>query len=307
MKDLNKVMKQDNLLNTNQKGLTLIELLISMAVMALIIGGLVTAFISHSRISAEEEARMEVQQNLRVAVDRVKDTLRHAGFGSYDKFEENEYMSIDEPQGDTIEIRSFVDHINNNYSEDQDLNSDSIIIVYASHEIDIEEIDEVAYYTFHPNIEGNMFYESDFENNIDEDLTILEVSPIRIHLTADSILYFKDFAYNNPIHWEVAENIVDIQFQFFADGAWHDSEDTITDLQNIRKIRFWILGKSEEQVSNAGNHEFEVRVDKDDVYDESDMCEETDGNDCITYQVGPFNDGHVRMLSRGEVVLRNAF
>ena len=263
----------DNISHNKHNGLTLIELLIVLAVMSIIMGGLVTAFISHSSISAAEEARMEVQQNLRVSVDRLKHVLRHAGFGCYDSFPDKK-ITMSEPQGDgNIDIDSFIFDLNNMDVGDHNIVSDSLIFVYAFREI--SSVDD-EYFTVFPNVDGNIFYrpeefDADFEDYVDDnDLSILEVVPVRIFVSNDDEvyrLYLKNFAYNDRGQWIVSENIEDISFEYYENGTWHDDDSTIGDMNNIRKIRFSLQGRSKEKV----------------------------------------NGEYVRMESYGEVTLRNVF
>ena len=293
-----------NILRWHSKGLTLIELLIVLVVMSLIMGGLVSAFISHSRISAAEEARMEVQQNLRVSVDRLKHVLRHAGFGCYASFAQGFAMSGDDPEGDTINISSFIE----NDTKSNQFDSGSVIIVYGfkvlgkvAEVLDDDEIklnknpspsittqdDFKQYLSFFPSLAGNNFYEVSNVNDRDitftsdlpiiganlqqHDVEVYMVSPARIFLK-DNNLQVQIFAYQRTAvdreqHWIVAENIEDISFQYYENGTWHDDDSTIGDMNNIRKIRFSLQGRSKEKV----------------------------------------NGEYVRMESYGEVTLRNIF
>ncbi|WP_144311455.1 PilW family protein [Desulfonatronospira thiodismutans] len=298
-------MKIDkNIFRWHSNGLTLIELLIVLVVMSLIMGGLVSTFISHSRISAAEAARMEVQQNMRVSVDRLKHVLRHAGFGCYASFAQGLVMSGDDPEGDTINISTFID----DDTKSNQFESDSVIIVYGfkvlgkvAEVLNDDEInlnkkpspsittqnDFKQYLSFFPGLAGNSFYEvynvSDKDITFTSDLPISEedlqhhdvevymVSPARIFIK-DNNLQVQIFAYQRTAvdreqHWIVAENIEDISFQYYENGTWHDDDSTIGDMNNIRKIRFSLQGRSKEKV----------------------------------------NGEYVRMESHGEVTLRNVF
>ncbi|MFW6314917.1 MAG: PilW family protein, partial [Desulfohalobiaceae bacterium] len=171
----------------HSQGMTLIELLLAMAVTLIIIGALVTAFISHTQTSAAEEARMEVQQNLRVTVDRLKHVFRHAGFGNHDSFQEGKSMSGDDPEGNGITVKSFVARD----PKKNDFASDSVIITYGfkllgeidenndDEDLDDDQIildrdpslslavngDFKQYLSFYPSKEGNIFYEVDNVDN----------------------------------------------------------------------------------------------------------------------------------------------
>lgn len=321
-------MKSGNHNHLRQKGLTLIELLISMVVMLLIMAGLVSAFISHNSISSAEAARMEVQQDLRVAVDRLKNVLRNAGYGCHASFAEGNTMIGTEPQGGSITIGSSISHISNQKSVGTDINSDSLITAYGFKNVgktvddDALNADQIKldkdpspsittggfknYLSFFPHPRGNNFFvvtavdgrkiTLSEEVSVEQDTDVFMVSPSRIEIAEDSgisVLYIKNFAYTSSIHWIVAENIIDLQFQYFIPGQGWQDEPSLSDVnqQKIRKIRFWVLGKSREKVPNAGQQQFQV---------EDPETQE------IIYQVGPFNDGHIYMISQGEVALRNA-
>ncbi len=63
------------------KGVTLIELLIALAVSAIIVVALYRAFISHQRSYAVQEQVADMQQNVRVAINKMMREIRMAGFG----------------------------------------------------------------------------------------------------------------------------------------------------------------------------------------------------------------------------------
>lgn len=266
-------------------GLTLVELLITLVIMSLIMGGLLAAFISHSRISAAEEARMEVQQSLRIAIDRLKHVVRHAGFGCYNSFAQGHFMYGDDPEGGTINVSSFI----NKDPKNNELDSGSVVIVYGfrvlGKVVEILEDNEIKlnknpspsittqddfkqYLSFFPGLSGNNFYEVLNINGRDitftsevpilekdlqrHDVKVYMVSPARIFLK-DNNLQVQIFAYQRTAvdraqHWIVAENIEEISFQYHEGGTWHDDDSTIGDMNNISKIRFSLQGRSEEKV-----------------------------------------------------------
>ncbi|WP_028571979.1 PilW family protein [Desulfonatronum lacustre] len=191
------------------------------------------------------------------------------------------------------------------------------------------------YFYFFPNYEGNVFSVLDpsanvadggrkltFLRNVDapEEATMYMVSPSRIQIVETAktnrigktitipTLYLKNFAYTSAQYWIVAENIEDLQVQYSTDGEkWLDDPVNLLD---IRKIRFWVVGRSENQ-TGVQSQVFEVTDLTKNIGEPVDMCIEQyteDGDShCVMYRVGPFSDGYARMLSRGEVVLRNVF
>jgi type IV pilus assembly protein PilW len=63
------------------RGFTLIELLISMALSGIVISAIYTLFISQNRSYSIQEQVSEMQQNARVAMDRIVRDVRMAGYG----------------------------------------------------------------------------------------------------------------------------------------------------------------------------------------------------------------------------------
>ncbi|MDL1975511.1 MAG: PilW family protein [Deltaproteobacteria bacterium] len=66
------------------RGFTLIELLISMALSGIVMSAIYTLFISQSRSYSIQEQVSEMQQNARVAMDRIVRDVRMAGYGVVD-------------------------------------------------------------------------------------------------------------------------------------------------------------------------------------------------------------------------------
>jgi prepilin-type N-terminal cleavage/methylation domain-containing protein len=64
----------------NEKGVTLIELLIVMVIAVLLVGGIYRLFIAQSKAYAVQDQVVEVQQNIRIAMEILLRDLRMAGF-----------------------------------------------------------------------------------------------------------------------------------------------------------------------------------------------------------------------------------
>lgn len=67
-------------LNKNSKGFTLVEILVVMVIMGLVITSVYSLFISSKRTSTTSEEVVDVQQNLRVAMETLVADIRMAGF-----------------------------------------------------------------------------------------------------------------------------------------------------------------------------------------------------------------------------------
>ena len=68
----------------NRKGLTLIELLITLAIGCLLVAGIYRTFISQQRTYTVQEQVVDMQQNVRIAINQMVRELRMAGFGRED-------------------------------------------------------------------------------------------------------------------------------------------------------------------------------------------------------------------------------
>jgi prepilin-type N-terminal cleavage/methylation domain-containing protein len=67
---------------TKVKGLTLIELLIAMAISAILIAAIYRTFIGQQKAYTVQEQVVDMQQNARVAINRMMREIRMAGFGN---------------------------------------------------------------------------------------------------------------------------------------------------------------------------------------------------------------------------------
>jgi len=66
----------------NDKGLTLIELLVVLVISSLLIAGLYRTFIGQQKTYTVQEQVVDMQQNARVAINRMMREIRMAGFGN---------------------------------------------------------------------------------------------------------------------------------------------------------------------------------------------------------------------------------
>ena len=65
-----------------EKGVTLIELVVALAISAILIAGIYRAFIHQQKSYATQEQVADMQQNVRVAINRLMREIRMAGFGN---------------------------------------------------------------------------------------------------------------------------------------------------------------------------------------------------------------------------------
>ena len=67
-----------------QKGLTLIELLVAMAITGILGAGIYRTFTGQQHTYEVQEQVVDMQQNVRMAISRMTRELRMAGFGKLD-------------------------------------------------------------------------------------------------------------------------------------------------------------------------------------------------------------------------------
>jgi prepilin-type N-terminal cleavage/methylation domain-containing protein len=64
----------------NNKGLSLVEMLVALVISSIIVGGIYTLFVSQSKIYSKQEQVVEVQQNIRVAMNIMVRDLQMVGY-----------------------------------------------------------------------------------------------------------------------------------------------------------------------------------------------------------------------------------
>jgi len=106
-------MKEQN--PKKQNGVTLIELLIALAISAVLIAGIYRMFIHQQKSYATQEQVADMQQNVRVAINRMLREIRMAGYGGKNdniagvndiitKFGDvNAYTNVITPENDVIQ------------------------------------------------------------------------------------------------------------------------------------------------------------------------------------------------------------
>jgi type IV pilus assembly protein PilW len=139
------------------RGFTLIELLISMALSGIVISAIYTLFISQNRSYSIQEQVSEMQQNARVAMDRIVRDVRMAGYGVVDDDEAFVIGNIDYDYNKSDDFQT------NN--DPHRLNADGIVIRRA----DGPPIDIMIYNGSASNL--SVCFPSDFE--VDDILTII--------------------------------------------------------------------------------------------------------------------------------------
>lgn len=80
-------MKLQNCRYSNEKGFTLVEILIAMALVALFMGGLLAMFAGFTKSYTTENVKVDVQQVVRGGVEHMVPHIRMAGFGPMEQAE----------------------------------------------------------------------------------------------------------------------------------------------------------------------------------------------------------------------------
>lgn len=69
-----------NTIHKNRSGFTLIEVLIVAAMLGIVMGAIYSLYVTHQRTAYTQEEVVEVQQNLRIAMDSISRDIRMSGF-----------------------------------------------------------------------------------------------------------------------------------------------------------------------------------------------------------------------------------
>lgn len=92
-----------------KNGVTLIELLIALVISSLLIAALYRTFIGQQKTYTVQEQVVDMQQNVRVAINRMMGEIRMAGFGNVSDFIDgsggvNGFTQVITPSADTITV-----------------------------------------------------------------------------------------------------------------------------------------------------------------------------------------------------------
>ena len=68
----------------NRKGMTLIELLVALSISGILVAGVYRTFVSQQHTYTVQEQVVDMQQNVRLAINRMTREIRMAGFGKMD-------------------------------------------------------------------------------------------------------------------------------------------------------------------------------------------------------------------------------
>ena len=210
------------------KGVTLIELLIALVISAILIAGIYRAFIHQQKTYAIQEQVTDMQQNARVAINKMMREIRMAGFGVRDVLNSpgvNGYSIEITPNADSITIVGGFRQIST-LAADAKGGTDSITLANATEASQFDG--PIHHFICIGGIESHIV-----QNRVGAALTLdkplkvnyLAGTPIfKIHAVTYGIrddngtsVLFRDL-YSNTTSTKretVAENIESLQFEYF--------------------------------------------------------------------------------------------
>lgn len=256
------------------RGVTLIELLIALVISSILIAGIYRVFIYHQSAYSSQEQAVDIQQNARVAINRMIREIRMAGFGG-----KNDNI---EGENDIIKtfgnINGFTNIINpvNDVIVDGILH-DQIIVIGAYEEIATLEKDVSAgENSLKVNFKGNVRFDKPWRRYIcingrenceiiptnGDTLTLVEGKFIQgNHSAGEPVFLVKAIRYGlrmdngNPVLFRdsypetggsrrvtVAENIEGLQFRYILED--YSEVDLPTDPKRVRGVIIKITARA---------------------------------------------------------------
>lgn len=262
------------------KAVTLIELLIALAISSILIAGIYRIFIYHQRAYITQEQSAEIQQNVRVAINKMIREIRMAGFGGKNENRDGE--------NDILKTFGNVNGFTNIINPVNDITVDGIIhdqitVIAAYDQVAVLEEDVSAgSKTIKVNFTGNTRFDKPWRKYIcingknnyaivptDGDTLTLEgegeinenhsagepiflVKAIRYGLRKNkgiSVLFrdsYPDTGGSQKV--TVAENIEGLQFRYFLVDS--SEVDLPSDPKKIRGVRITITAKTKTSDSS---------------------------------------------------------
>jgi prepilin-type N-terminal cleavage/methylation domain-containing protein len=254
------------------KGLTLIELLVAMAISAILIAAIYRTFIRQQKTYTVQEQVVDVQQNVRVAINRMMREIRMAGFGNVSMVLPN-FAAKDGPFDNIITPSN-----NKNYIVGQ--NDDQITIIGAFEQVSalktvgmntVELEGNASAFSSDPSARNKYIciggLESHTVTGIDGNIVTLDSNLINHYDTSNpnlKIPVFKVKAITYRLRWDnsnpnmpvltredktdgggtqvVAENIENLQFKYtLEDGS---ESDLPADPSKIRLVRVTVNART---------------------------------------------------------------
>lgn len=263
-----------NIVINHLKGVTLIELLIALAISSILIAGIYRVFIYHQRAYTTQEKVADIQQNVRVAINKMIREIRMAGFGGKNENRDGE--------NDIIKTFGNVNGFTNIINPTKDIIVDGIIhdqitVLAAYEQVAILE-DNVSSgsKTFKVNFTGNIRFDKPWKRYIcingRNNYAIVPTSGDTLKLEGDGGIN-EDHSAGEPVFLvkairyglrknkgipvlfrdsypdtsgsqrvTVAENIEGLQFRYILDDS--SEVDLPSDPKKIRGVRITLTAKT---------------------------------------------------------------
>lgn len=294
--------------------------------MLLVLTGVYALFSGQNKTTHNERDALNLQMDLRVAMERVKYVVRHAGFGCEDSFADGDTLIMQDPASGFNSTTSFDTSLVVNNNPANGTSPDSLVVVYGvnslgdlgnattagtqfeittSHTPKLDPGNLVGWISFLQRPFGDHFHQlslydgsggctltsgvSDLQNGTE----VFLVSPVRIQVDGNT-LQFENFAYNKAkyssyqSYFDFVDNVQDLQLLYTTDGtSWTDDPANPEEVEGV-----WIclLGRSAEPLQ-----------DYEDTRTYDYFCNATGAR----YTVGPFNDAFKRKVIEAKVWIRN--
>lgn len=236
----------------NKKGITLIELLIALVISALLIAGIYRTFIRQQNTYIVQEQVVDMQQNLRAAINRMIREIRMAGFGGLNYVLNspegvNGFTEVITPDGNNIiTIVGGFKQIRRDNGEPIVVNSASgkkLALNYATDEFDRKKHRYISIGGLESNIvlsrsENVITLEEELRHNHPPGTPIFKIQAITYRRTNDNVLRRDENTGGGG--QPLAENIEDIRFDYFDDKG-----NSTTDPRDIRMVKVTITARTE--------------------------------------------------------------
>jgi len=256
-------------IHKNKTGITIIELLIALVISALLVAGIYKTFISQQKTYTLQEQVVDMQQNARVAINKMMREIRMAGFGGLHNYVLNTdlnpsgvsgFTQVITPGANSITILGGLREIS---TLDSDAEADQIKITVET-DTAASEFDGAIYHRYISigGAESNIV-----QSRSGKELTLQQPlkmkypagTPIfKIHAITYGIrnddgvwVLFRDLYSNTAASKRetVAENIEGLQFEYFdADG--NSLTLPITNPASIRMVRVTLTARTDRSDSD---------------------------------------------------------
>lgn len=236
-------------------GVTLIELLIALVISAILIAAIYRTFIGQQKTYIVQEQVVDMQQNARVAINRMMREIRMAGFGGLDYVLSltggvNGFTEIITPSGDNvITIVGGFKQVRRDNGDPilvSSVSGNKVILNYATDEFDGEKHQFISIGGLESrkvtSRSGNeLTLDSPPGYNHPANTPIFKIQAITYSLgTSDGKIVLRRDENTGGGAQPLAENIENIQFEYFdANG------NTTTNPKNIHMVRVSVTARTE--------------------------------------------------------------